>query len=107
MRNCFRPLFGIAWLFALAGCSTEGRPVRQRGIVTLEGRPLAGFTVTFMSMQDKRPAWGVTDEDGRFELMTYDPKDGCLPGEYKIVLSSPSVGICFSMGLILYVSRKM
>jgi hypothetical protein len=56
----------------------------------LDGQPLAGFTVTFISSDNKRPAWGVTDEEGSFELTTYDLKDGCLPGEYKIILTSPA-----------------
>jgi hypothetical protein len=85
-----RQSFACFLVLAGAGCSAGDRPVRQRGLVTLEGQPLAGVTVTFMSENNKRPAWGVTDDEGRFELTTYDPKDGCLPGEYKIIVTAPA-----------------
>ncbi len=86
----FRRYFGVFFLFSVVACSSKDRPVPQKGVVTLDGKPLAGYTVTFASTQDMRPAWGTTDEEGRFELTTYNPGDGALRGEYKVVLTSPT-----------------
>lgn len=94
-----RRFFGIVFLLALAGCSDENQPVRQGGIVTLEGQPLAGFTVTFMSPENRRPAWGTTDEQGRFELMTFNPGDGAPRGEYKVVVNPPPTPELFEQEL--------
>src|ERR1700737_3459055 len=46
MLVSLRPILGVALALGVAGCSAAGRPVRQKGVVTLEGQPLAGFTVT-------------------------------------------------------------
>jgi hypothetical protein len=80
---------GIVLLLAVTGCSGYDQPVRQRGIVTLNGQPLAGFTVTLMSTENKRPSSGTTGDDGTFELMTFNPGDGALRGEYKVVINPP------------------
>src|SRR5262249_58322349 len=58
------------------------------GIVTVNGQPLAGATVTFHPAEEgRRPASGRTDDDGTFELTTFHPGDGALPGTYKITVS--------------------
>jgi hypothetical protein len=87
VRNCL----AIAWLPTLIGCS-DG-PVRQAGVVTLEGNPLAQVTVTFMSTENKRPATATTDQDGRFELTTANHGDGAFPGEYKVVVRPATEGL--------------
>jgi len=53
--------------------SVEEVPVLEEeatgGIVTLDGEPLAGATVTFLPKdEDTVPASGITDEEGRFSL---------------------------------------
>src|SRR5437879_6432336 len=88
MLTPYRLFLGFALIVSMAGCSGNDRPVRQKVNVTLEGEPLAGVTVTFMSTANKRPAWGTTDEEGSFELTTYAAEDGAVPGEYKIIVNS-------------------
>jgi hypothetical protein len=66
------------------------------GSVTLDGKPLSGATVTFMPVDatSGRMAGGITDDDGQFQLTTFDEGDGALPGEYKatVDLLDTSVG---------------
>jgi hypothetical protein len=58
------------------------------GIVTLDGKPLPWATVTFVSAEEgRRPASGVTDADGAFELTTFDTGDGALPGSYRVTIN--------------------
>jgi hypothetical protein len=70
----------------LTGCGGRGTtPVK--GVVTLEGAPLPGATVLFMpDGPGGRPASGFTSSDGAFLLTTYQPDDGALPGQYRVLI---------------------
>lgn len=83
-------ILGLIFLLALLGCTGNEQPVPQRGVVTLDDAPLAGFTLTFISTEKKRPAMATTDEQGKFELMTLSDGDGAMRGEYKVVVNSPN-----------------
>ncbi len=79
-------------LLALTGCGQSGL-VPVRGIVILDGKPLARATVVFIAADDGgRDANGFTDAEGKFELSTLAPKDGALPGAYKIVIQYSEPG---------------
>ena len=76
------PLVALA-----AGCGALGKPVKVSGVVTLDGKPLPGATVTYTPVNDSgRPASGRTDTDGSFRLTTFRSDDGALPGEYKVIV---------------------
>jgi hypothetical protein len=81
-------VLGVTLLAAfLTGCGGRGTtPVR--GLVTLEGAPVAGATVLFMpdGGDGGRPASGFTSSDGTFRLMTYRENDGALPGKYRVLV---------------------
>jgi len=83
-------------LLVVPGCGGKGKPVRVNGSVTLDGKPLAGATVTFVpaGAARGRMAGGITDGDGQFRLTTFAEGDGALPGEYKVTvdLLDTSVG---------------
>jgi hypothetical protein len=71
----------------VAGCSSQGKPVKVKGTVTLDGKALSGATVTFMPAEGGgRPASGLTEDDGSFTLSTLGRGDGAFPGEYKITV---------------------
>lgn len=77
-------------LVAATGCSRSGT-VRVQGTVNLDGKPLAGATVLFISQEaEGRDANGSTNADGVFHLSTFQPNDGALPGKYKVVVQPPS-----------------
>jgi hypothetical protein len=71
----------------LTGCGGRG-PTPVQGVVRLEGTPVAGATVLFMpdGQPRGRPASGFTQSDGTFQLTTYRPDDGALPGTYRVVI---------------------
>ncbi len=83
----------------LAGCGggAEGEnevPVYPvSGTVTMFGSPLANATVAFApeSTESKLPtAVGTTDQQGHFELTTYEFGDGAAEGKYKVVIAKSS-----------------
>jgi hypothetical protein len=74
----------VGWLVALvlaAGCSSGNRPVPVQGAIHLDGKPLAGATVTF-----------VPDGPGAKEAHAYSLAEGvfklsAMPGEYKVLVT--------------------
>ena len=76
-----------------AGCG--GGPDRPKtvavtGKVTSKGQPVTSGTVAFVptAANGPRPASGEIDSSGNYKLMTFEPGDGALPGEYKVSISS-------------------
>ena len=72
------------------GCGgSSGRPdlVAVQGTVTFKGSPVEGATVTFYSDKAPRPANGVTNSSGKFQLTTYDTNDGAVPGEHTVSIA--------------------
>ncbi len=68
------------------GCGAPG-PVPVKGFVTIDGKPVAHVSVLF-NAQDSggKDAYGSTAADGSFNLSTFQPKDGAMPGSYKITV---------------------
>jgi len=73
---------------ALAGCGGS-RTSPVEGIVLLDGKPLVGASVQFVPQGTGRDATGQTDASGEFSMSTFNPKDGVVPGDYKVVISPP------------------
>ncbi len=68
-----------------AGCGPGGGLVSAGGAVTLDGEPLAGVTVEFRPVEaGGTPAFGLTDENGRYRLMRTAFEPGVAPGEYVV-----------------------
>ena len=91
--------FGIACVFPLVllGCGAGGeieRPetVAVSGSVLYKGKPVEGAQVSFMTSGAPRPASGVTDAEGKFELSTFEPKDGAIIGTHVITISKAAPG---------------
>jgi hypothetical protein len=57
---------------------------RVTGSVTLDGQPVDGATVAFYPDEGRRPARGITDASGNFELMTFKSGDGALLGQHRV-----------------------
>src|SRR5260370_29576410 len=77
-----------AVILTAAGCG-GAKTVKVEGIVTLDGKPLPGATVSFMPVDESRSARvasGQSDADGNFRLTTFRTDDGALPGEYKVIV---------------------
>lgn len=75
-----------------AGCSKQKVPGRfevypVQGVVTYLGNPLAGATVQATPENPAMPpAYGITDQAGRFKLQTYAPGDGAVAGPHAVTV---------------------
>jgi len=79
----------LAAAVCLTGCSS--RPQVQ-GVVTLDGTPVEGATVSFISADGKDIFTGFTDASGKFTLQGNDQKPGAAPGTYKVtVVKTPAM----------------
>jgi hypothetical protein len=74
-------------LSALVGCGGEGGgTVKAGGTVTVNGQPMADLAVMFTPQGAGRPAVGVTDASGHFDLATFAPGDGAAPGTHIVTI---------------------
>ncbi len=73
---------------ACAGCgdsSTDSRAFAQvKGTVKYHGGLLKSGRVNFVPVAGGNPASGVINPDGTYTMMTTQPGDGVVPGEYKV-----------------------
>jgi hypothetical protein len=84
MARRLRALMVVAVLVLVAGCGQ--RPVPVTGVVKLDGKPVAGAAVTFLSSDGKHTATGTTDDGGNFTLSCTEG-EGAFPAEYKVTVS--------------------
>jgi hypothetical protein len=81
-----RALCLLLLVFAL-GCGSRTSPVA--GVVLLDGQPLVNASIQFVPDGSGRDATGTTNERGEFAMSTFEPRDGVVPGSYKVVISPP------------------
>jgi hypothetical protein len=68
------------------GCGPGGYASAVNGVVTLDGKPLAGAVVTFHP-DDKGPvAHGVSTDDGAYFVKTGANRIGLAPGDYRVTV---------------------
>ena len=84
-------LIGLLLVFTGCGSSDDRVAVYPvEGQITVNGQPLAGVQVVFHPAEinglQSPPATARTDADGRFELSTYDARDGAAAGTYQITV---------------------
>lgn len=70
----------------IAGCDAGDGPVPVTGRIMFDGQPLSGASISFVPDGSGRQATGFTDAEGVFSLSTVDPKDGAMPGKYKVII---------------------
>jgi hypothetical protein len=79
----------IVSFLIVAGCSGQSTtPVE--GVVLLDGKPVVGAMVQFVPQEKGKDATGETDKSGQFVMSTFKPRDGVVPGSYKVVISPPT-----------------
>jgi len=84
---------GLLLVFTTIGCGPTGPAIAEvEGQVLMNGQPLPGATVTF-EPPGARPSVGVTDEQGRYQLLYSTATEGALVGEHVVRISTfqPSV----------------
>ena len=89
----------VLMMFVLVlGCTKPGKGLKVEyveGVLTLDGTPTAGVTVTFLP-EDKsaglEAAGGITDALGVYKLTSNngDIDKGALAGKYKVIVSKTS-----------------
>ncbi|MCG6156417.1 carboxypeptidase-like regulatory domain-containing protein [Rubinisphaera margarita] len=57
------------------------------GTVTLDGQPLEGATVTFIPAEG-RSSTGVTDASGNYTLKYSADRDGAVPGQHQVTITT-------------------
>lgn len=86
-RIALRQAVAVALVCAALGCSKTSKKYPVKGVVKLDGAPVAGATVTFLPDGEKgQPASGMTDSQGNFTLSTNNV-DGAMAGNYKVTIS--------------------
>jgi hypothetical protein len=71
-----------------AGCAQNGPEVAPvTGRVTLDGQPLESVDVIFQPEDMKRPGIGLTDADGRYELIYKKGVAGARVGQHTVRIS--------------------
>ena len=75
----------------LVGCSRGDRPplAPVSGVVTLNGKPLAGVKVVFQP-QTGHASMGITDQNGRYELIYIRDVKGAMLGKHRVEISKQS-----------------
>jgi len=80
----------VAAATVVSGCGPRLVPVS--GIVTLDGKPLAGAYVMFVSESEAGPLTGRTDPEGRYSLVTAQNQRGAFEGDYKVCIALYEAG---------------
>jgi hypothetical protein len=77
------------------GCSGgDAKVYPVKGQVNFEGQPMkGGGSIAFIPTggQVGAAAGGEIKEDGTYELMTYDPGDGSMPGDFRVAITQVTV----------------
>ncbi len=85
----FVVLLGAVVPFAMTGCGSSG-PALVSGVVTLDGKPVEGASVSFTpaSGDGLGGSYGKTDAQGRYTLRTVaTDKPGAAAGTHKVTIS--------------------
>ena len=110
----FAPLSLVAGLalfcLAVCGCQKSSTTVPVKGQVLLaDGSPAQGGTVEFRTTDEEGNtvnASGQIEPDGSFQLSTFAPHDGVLPGKHQAILLNPSAGEGESPAAVAIFPRK-
>lgn len=78
----------VAICTGVAGCGGNDGPATApvTGTITYNGEPLANATVAFAPENGGQVAKATTDEQGRYELGTFDLDDGALVGAHRVTV---------------------
>lgn len=97
MVRWFGGALGLAVCLSLAGCGggVADKPTvgKVSGVVTLEGKPVAGATIVF-NPDNARSTTGptssaITGPDGKYTLMAPGGEEGAVVGFHKVTVSCP------------------
>jgi hypothetical protein len=77
----------VGIVFLVTGCGpSRPKTAPVSGVVTLDGKPVAGASVMLTPDDGGRPALGESDAEGKFALATFEPGDGALVGKHHVTV---------------------
>lgn len=83
-------------LVTLVGCGPKSKAIAPvSGVVTFDGKPLAGGGVTFLPIAPAgttiagKSSIARCDAEGRFQLITIDDRPGAVVGEHTVQIFGP------------------
>jgi hypothetical protein len=84
-------LFLWTALLCVAGCGSDGPEIAEvSGLVTLDGQPVPGATITFFPENPEgSPSYGGTDQQGKYTLMFTRKKYGAMLGKHRVEIETP------------------
>jgi hypothetical protein len=88
MRFWILPLLAGA-VAAVSGCGGSPAVYPVKGTITFEGKPMkGGGSISFMPLgnQEGKTAGAEIKQDGTYELMTNQPGDGSMAGDFRVVI---------------------
>lgn len=91
----FRRIAVAVLVVAVAGCGSSDDQMETSsvtGTVTYDGKPVATGTVMFTPVGGGPPATGQIQEDGTYQLRTYEEGDGAVFGEHKVTITALDMG---------------
>ncbi|NLF09631.1 MAG: hypothetical protein GX594_16870 [Pirellulaceae bacterium] len=79
----------VSGLLICGGCG-QNRPdtALVSGKLTFQGKPVATGRIVFHPVDGRRPAMAAINEDGTYQLTTFDTKDGAMLGEHVVTIKS-------------------
>ncbi|MGY8767714.1 MAG: carboxypeptidase-like regulatory domain-containing protein [Pirellulales bacterium] len=85
----------MACIVCLTGCgggeSLPADAATVKGVVTHNGSPLAGATITFKQTGGKQVAFGKSDASGAYQLTSVNVDGGTLAGSYTVTVTKYEV----------------
>ncbi len=78
-------MVGLLTAGVVGRSSGEATTVPVEGTVTFAGRPLLSGEVEFRSGEGLA-ASGRIEPDGTYQLSTFEPRDGAVPGVYRVAI---------------------
>ncbi len=82
---------GCLMLLGCSGMSDAPKLAKAKGVIKMNGKPLGNVGVTFFPSSGP-PAFGNTDAQGQFVLMTIKPGDGAAVGAHRVALGKAEEG---------------
>ena len=82
----------VSLIALFVGCQSKPPMAPASGTVTVAGKPLTAGRILFEPVgggADAMPALGDIQSDGSFQLYTFKPGDGVMPGTYYPVVMDP------------------
>jgi hypothetical protein len=83
-------------LLAATGCGVQQKDRADvSGVVTLDGRPLAGGTIRFQPIAPAgstiagKGSYATLDSAGKYQLQTIDQKPGAVIGNHRVMIYGP------------------